>query len=70
MKKLHCQYEDLVTFKFKLSIVALTIIFSFSVLDSVWALSKQEKTKMEADYILGCQYINPQDPAHGAINNV
>lgn len=27
-------------------------------------------TRMEADYILACQYINRRDPASGAINNV
>lgn len=26
--------------------------------------------KMEADYILSCQYLDPGHPAHGAINNI
>jgi hypothetical protein len=35
------------------------------------SISKTEgKIATEADYILACQYINPQDSAHGAINNV
>jgi parallel beta-helix repeat protein len=32
--------------------------------------SLKEKIEMEAHYILSCQHMNPQHPAHGAINNV
>lgn len=34
------------------------------------ALSKEEKIKIEADYILSCQIEDPQHPAYGVINNV
>ncbi len=35
-----------------------------------FVLELNEKIKLEADYILSCQYLNPGDPAHGAINDV
>ncbi len=34
------------------------------------ALTLQEKVKLEADYLVACQYFHPGDPTHGAINNV
>lgn len=33
-------------------------------------LSRNEKIKIEADYILQCQYLNPGHAAHGAINTI
>ncbi len=38
--------------------------------DITMPFTKEYKIKLEADYITQCQYINPQNPAHGAINNV
>jgi len=29
-----------------------------------------DKIRIEADYIVACQYVSPGDPAHGAINDV
>lgn len=35
-----------------------------------YILDLNEKIKLEADYLVACQYLNPGDIAHGAINDV
>ncbi|RZB32935.1 MAG: hypothetical protein AEth_00281 [Candidatus Argoarchaeum ethanivorans] len=54
----------------KIIAVILIVVLALSV-GTASAWTKEEKMKIEADYILSCQYIkDPQHPAYGAINNV
>jgi hypothetical protein len=46
------------------------ITCAISCASSLFALTKNEKIKLEADYILSCQYINATSSANGAINDV
>jgi hypothetical protein len=53
-------------------IISILTIFPlfFCFAETVKALSIEEKIRLEADYILACQYIDPVNPAHGAINDI
>lgn len=41
-----------------------------SPISSLKDLDTKQLTKLEAEYILSCQYLNPQNSSHGIINNV
>ena len=54
---------------FRLSVI-VSVGVCFCLASSAHALTRDEKIKLEAEYILQCQYLNPSSAAHGAINNV
>ena len=54
------------------AIVAVTLALAAAsrVMAADHGISVQQLTKLEADYILACQFLKSQDPADGAINNI
>ncbi|MDD5432832.1 MAG: terpene cyclase/mutase family protein [Candidatus Omnitrophica bacterium] len=57
-------------FKNHLRNVCFGIILSFCFASSVLAYDPSSDIKLEADYILSCQFNNSSNDAYGAINNV
>lgn len=58
--------------KLSLTLITATTIFLLQtlVVDCSADLSLAEKIRLEADYLVACQYFNPGDAAHGAINDI